>query len=146
MKYQTTKLQNYNRDVFHIQNAFIGLVPEMNCLHLLRSENEQEVLDFLRQRPVNTVVMASFIQDNGLVSKNNRGKFYCYRNADGKLDGVALIGHTTLIESRSTDSLYAFALIARRSETPIHDVRRQNNRNLLEVLCRSKSKAASGLH
>ncbi len=71
-------------------------------------------------RPVYTVVMTSFTQDNGIENANNRGKFYGYRNAQGTLEGVALIGHTTLVESRSDDSLMAFALIARQSETPIH--------------------------
>jgi len=64
--------------------------------------------------------MTSFIQDNGMENDNNRGKFYGYRNADGKIEGVALIGHTTLVEARSEDSLMAFALVARKSETPIH--------------------------
>ncbi len=120
MRYQTAKLLNYNRDVFHIQNPFIELLPDLNRLHLLKNENEPEVLEFLNQRPVHTVVMTSFIQDNGLESKDNRGKFFGYRNAKGTLEGVALIGHTTLIESRSMDSLHAFAIIARQSDTPIH--------------------------
>jgi GNAT superfamily N-acetyltransferase len=64
--------------------------------------------------------MASFIQDNGLESPNNRGKFYGFRNAAGRLEGVALIGHATLIEARNEDALVAFALIARESETPIN--------------------------
>jgi hypothetical protein len=35
----------------------------LNRLHLLKNENEPEVLEFLNQRPVHTVVMTSFIQD-----------------------------------------------------------------------------------
>lgn len=69
---------------------------------------------------MHTVVTTSFIQDNGLEAADNRGKFYGYRNTQGTLEAVALIGHTTLVESRSEDSLAAFALVARESETPIH--------------------------
>jgi len=81
MRYQNAKTLNYNRDVFYDQNRFVGLVPNLNRLHLLKTENELEILEFLRQRPVHTVVMTSFIQDNGLESKDNRGKFFGYRNA-----------------------------------------------------------------
>jgi hypothetical protein len=79
------------------------------------------VLEFLQIRPVHTVVMSSFIQDNGLENADNRGSFYGYRSRAGKLVGVALVGHTTLIEARSEDSLQAFAVIARESATPIHE-------------------------
>jgi uncharacterized protein len=100
-------------------DAFVS-TPDMSRLHVLRLADEQEVLEFLKMRPVHTVVMASFIQDNGLESPNNRGKFYSYRNSAGRLEGVALIGHSTLVEARTEDALTAFALIARESETPIH--------------------------
>ena len=96
------------------------VMPNLQQLSPLTVANEAEVLDFLNLRPVHTVVMTSFIQDNGLESKDNRGKFFGYRDAKGMLEGVALIGHTTLIESRSAYSLHAFALLARQSETPIH--------------------------
>ena len=96
------------------------VMPNLQQLSPLTAANEAEVLEFLNLRPVHTVVMTSFIQDNGFESLENRGKFFGYRNANGRLEGVALIGHTTLIESRSADSLHAFALIARQSETPIH--------------------------
>jgi len=64
--------------------------------------------------------MSSFITDNGIVSDLNRGKFYGYRNVKGELEGVALIGHSTLVEARSDEALQALALTARNSETPIH--------------------------
>jgi len=64
--------------------------------------------------------MTSFINDNGIESSLNRGKFFGYRNDKGALEGVALIGHTTLIEARSEDALKAFAYVARSSETPIN--------------------------
>lgn len=118
MKLQTLTKSNFqNKEAIH---AFIQVVPDMNRLHLLTETNRAEVLEFLNECPVQTVVMMSFIQDNGLESSDNRGKYYGYRNLEGSLEGVALIGHSTLIESRSTDSLMAFALAARQSETPIH--------------------------
>lgn len=57
--------------------------------------------------------MASLIRDNGLVSPRNRGSFYSYRNGYGRLEGVALLGHATLIEARSENSLASFARLAR---------------------------------
>jgi GNAT superfamily N-acetyltransferase len=94
--------------------------PDMSRLQALRAADEAEVLEFLKMRPVHTVVMAGFIQDNGLESPSNRGKFYGYRSFAGKLEGVALIGHATLVEARTEDALVALALEARESETPIH--------------------------
>lgn len=99
---------------------YIMMSPDMANLHELRTENTAEVLAFLSARPVHTVVMSSFIADNGIESELNRGKFYGYRNAAGELEGVALIGHSTLVEARSDEALRALAVIARNSETPIH--------------------------
>lgn len=86
----------------------------------LTESNRAEAMKFLAVRPVHTVVMTSFINDNGLQSELNRGKFYGYRNSEGTLEGIALIGHSTLIEARSDAALRAFAYKARSSETPIH--------------------------
>ena len=102
-------------------------MPPVNRLHLLTNANEAEVVEFLSVRPVQTVLMKSFIQDNGLEGSENRGKFYGWRSAQGTLKGVALIGHTTLLEVRSNDSLTAFALAARVSETPLHIVMADGN-------------------
>ena len=96
------------------------VVPDLMRLQLLKGADKKEVLGFLAQRPVHTVVMSSMIHDNGIESADNRGRFYGYRNAAGRLEGVALIGHTTLVEARSEDALAALALTARESETPIH--------------------------
>jgi uncharacterized protein len=79
----------------------------------LTEAHKEEVLNFLSARPVHTVVMTGFIHDNGLVSSLNRGTFYWCRNEEGQLEGVALIGHATLIEAYSDEALAAFALIAR---------------------------------
>lgn len=96
-----------------------AFASELNPVEILTDYNRTEVLNFLRVRPVHTVIMASFIRDNGMESADNRGKFYGYRNTAGELEGVALIGHTTLIEARSEKALKAFALKAQTSENPI---------------------------
>jgi GNAT superfamily N-acetyltransferase len=97
-----------------------ALAPDLTRVGELGDADTAEVLAFLAERPVHTIVMTSFINDNGLVSSLNRGVFYGFRSDAGKLEGVALIGHTTLVEARTEDSLKAFAFVARESETPIH--------------------------
>ena len=86
----------------------------------LTETEKPEVLSFLTIRPVHTVIMRSFIQDNGLASELNRGRFYGYRNRAGELEGVALIGHTTLVEAHTEEALRALALTAGRSDAKIH--------------------------
>ncbi|MDQ2938288.1 MAG: GNAT family N-acetyltransferase [Acidobacteriota bacterium] len=78
--------------------------------------HEDEVLAFLAQRPIHTVIMAGFIRDNGVVSLLNRGNFYGCRNAKGRLEGVALIGHVTMVEPASDEALELFAQLARKYE------------------------------
>src|SRR5437773_4595688 len=78
----------------------------------LNEENRNEVLGFLAERPVHTVVMAGFIRDNGFTSPHNRGTFYGCRNSEGRLEGVALIGHATLVEARTTRAMQEFSLVA----------------------------------
>ena len=101
-----------------MSDAF-AFASEINPVETLTDYTRTEVLNFLKVRPVHTVIMASFICDNGMESADNRGKFYGYRNSNGELEGVALIGHTTLIEARSEKALKAFAKKAQTSETPI---------------------------
>jgi uncharacterized protein len=78
----------------------------------LTNQDRNEVLAFLAERPIHTVCMVGFIRDNGLESQLNRGAFYGCRNSEGRLEGVALIGHTTLIEVRTDRALKEFALTA----------------------------------
>lgn len=120
MRTQTIAKSNYSKS-----NAFVGrvslrAVPNLERLQILTKADEAEILNFLKIRPVHTVVMTSFIRDNGMESAANRGKYYGYRSANGMIEGVALIGHTTLVESRSDESLTVFAFVARQSEVPIH--------------------------
>jgi uncharacterized protein len=82
-------------------------------VQLLTAKDELEVLAFLSQRPIHTVAMKSLIRDNGLVSPLNRGNFYGCRDVNGSLEGVALVGHATLIETVSDRALQALARVAR---------------------------------
>ncbi len=96
------------------------IVPDLSRLSELKNADRDEALDFLAVRPVHTVVMTSFIRDNGIESHLNRGKFYSYTNVKGVLEGIALIGHTTLVEARTEEAIKALAFAARSAETPIH--------------------------
>jgi predicted GNAT family acetyltransferase len=86
--------------------------PRTVKTELLTDKHQREVLDFLSERPLLTVAMSSFIRDNGLSSTLNRGHFYACRDHQGQLEGVALIGHATLIEARTLGALEAFARLA----------------------------------
>lgn len=79
---------------------------------LTESDGEAEVLDFLAERPTPTVVMRGLIRDNGFESPFNRGTFYACRDREGRLEGVALVGHATFVEARTEGSLRAFAELA----------------------------------
>jgi predicted GNAT family acetyltransferase len=63
---------------------------------------------------VPTVVMSGLVRDNGLESPFNRGTFYACRDREGRLEGVALIGHATLVEARTESALAAFAALAQK--------------------------------
>lgn len=80
----------------------------------LTDDDAAEVLQFLAQRPIHTVAMMSLIQDNGIVSSFNRGTFFGCRDLNGQLEGVALVGHATLMETVSDRALAALAQVARK--------------------------------
>lgn len=79
----------------------------------LTNDDAADVLEFLSQRPIHTVAMMSMIRDNGIVSAFNRGTFYGCRDLNGQLEGVALVGHATLMETVSDRALAALAQVAR---------------------------------
>jgi hypothetical protein len=79
----------------------------------LASSDAAEVLKFLAHRPIHTIAMMGLINDNGIVSPFNRGTFYGCRDLNGQLEGVALVGHATLMETVSDRALAALAQIAR---------------------------------
>jgi predicted GNAT family acetyltransferase len=92
-----------------MQTAPAGSLTAQRLTHA----QQQEALAFLAARPLHTVALVGFIRDNGLESPLNRGQFYATRDQRGKINGVALIGHATLIETESDEALTAFAEIAR---------------------------------
>jgi hypothetical protein len=64
----------------------VMIAPALSRVSVLGEADRDEVLRFLKARPVHTVVMTSFINDNGLESELNRGRFYGYRNNEGTLE------------------------------------------------------------
>ncbi|MBD0326282.1 MAG: GNAT family N-acetyltransferase [Pyrinomonadaceae bacterium] len=102
------------------QNRMTAVPPTFAITHQaltverLASGQEREILAFLAERPLHTVIMAGLIRDNGLISPLNRGVFYACRNAANTLEGVALIGHATLFEARTEAVTAAFASLAQR--------------------------------
>jgi predicted GNAT family acetyltransferase len=80
---------------------------------LTEKDGEQEVLDFLAERPGPTVVMRGLIRDNGFESPFNRGTFYACRDREGRLEGVALVGYHTFVEARTEGAMRAVAELAR---------------------------------
>jgi len=87
--------------------------PATVSVERLTNSDTVEVLQFLAQRPIHTVTMMSLIHDNGIVSPFNRGTFYGCRDLNGQLEGVALVGHATLMETVSDRALAALAQVAR---------------------------------
>jgi hypothetical protein len=87
--------------------------PESVSVERLANSDAAEVLEFLAQRPIHTITMMGMIHDNGIVSPFNRGTFYGCRDLNGQLEGVALVGHATLMETVSDRALAALAQVAR---------------------------------
>jgi predicted GNAT family acetyltransferase len=83
------------------------------AVQTLTNAHQQEALRFLATRPLHTVMLAGLIRDNGIESPLNRGQFYATRNEQGQINGLALIGHATLIETESVEALAAFAHVAK---------------------------------
>ena len=98
----------------HLFDAFAPLRVGTARAEALAPGSEREAAAFLSERPVHAVNLLSLLRDNGLVSRLNRGMFYGYRDERGRLEGVALIGHATLFETRTTRALRALARAAQR--------------------------------
>lgn len=79
----------------------------------LTEGDSDAVLAFLSERPIQTVILAGWIRERGIVSHAHRGTFYGCWNAHGILEGVALVGKATMFEARTSASLSAFARLAR---------------------------------
>ncbi|MGH9944849.1 MAG: GNAT family N-acetyltransferase [Pyrinomonadaceae bacterium] len=96
---------------------------------MLCAEDTVEILAFLATRPLHTVFMAGLIRENGLVSPHNRGKFYaCRDRRTGAVEGVALVGHATLVEARTERALKAFARLARETSDSTHMIMGERER------------------
>jgi ribosomal protein S18 acetylase RimI-like enzyme len=93
---------------------------QRNSLEFAPAEvgTEEKILSALAVPTLTNVVMAGFIRDNGLVSAQNRGRFYVCRNEQKKLEGVALIGHSILFDAFSEGAIEGFASVARRGPSP----------------------------
>ena len=98
-----------------VPNVSERKLPALESVSVERLANSDtaEVLKFLAQRPIHTITMMGLINDNGIVSPFNRGTFYGCRDLNGQLEGVALVGHATLMETVSDRALGALAQIAR---------------------------------
>ena len=102
-----------------LQTSTVHTVNELSSINesvevnRLTNSDATEVLQFLAQRPIHTVAMTSLINDNGIVSPFNRGTFFGCRDLNGQLEGVALVGHATLMETVSNRALAALAQVAR---------------------------------
>lgn len=96
-----------------IENQYLPTADVSVSIERLTNRARNETLAFLAERAVHTVILAGFIRDNGLESPLNRGTMYGCRNSEGRLEGVSLIGHTTLIEARTERALQQFALTAK---------------------------------
>lgn len=93
------------------QTQFLPQMEGTVTADQLAESDRAEVLAFMAENPVHTVCMAGLIRDNGLVSEHNRGTFWGCRS-NGRLEGVALVGHHTLVEARTRRAMREFALVA----------------------------------
>ncbi|HYG08425.1 MAG TPA: GNAT family N-acetyltransferase [Pyrinomonadaceae bacterium] len=89
--------------------------PEQLNVSPLAESHVAEALSFLSERPVDNVIMSGFIRDHGLVSPQNRGRFYSCRNGAGALEGVALVGDGICFDARSEAATKSFATLTRCS-------------------------------
>ncbi len=83
------------------------------AVEMLTSNERAKALAFLSERPIHTFGLTGLIRDNGWISPLNRGSFYVCHDSNGNIEGVALIGHNTLMEVRSDLAIEAFARLAR---------------------------------
>lgn len=98
----------------------LNVMPVRETIFQLTEDDLAEAFDFLTAPHIHSVIMHGFLGDNGFSVKLNRGGFHGYRNSAGDLEGLALIGHSTLFDVRSDAAMDAFAKLARRSVTPIN--------------------------
>ncbi len=98
-------------------NQLFAIQASRLAVSKLSAREEEEVLAFLLEHVEHTFGMIGFIRSNGIVSPHNRGTFYACRNAEGELEGVALIGHATMLEARS-DAARMYPCFLASKKTP----------------------------
>jgi ribosomal protein S18 acetylase RimI-like enzyme len=77
----------------------------------MRAGEEKLLVEALGLQPLMNVMLIGLLRDHGIESPRHRGHFYgCF--ADGRLTGVALIGHHVLLGG-SPESVEFFARVAR---------------------------------
>jgi predicted GNAT family acetyltransferase len=111
--------QQHDSVVTAWQSGSLEVVP-------VAAGSEEEILSALSTPTLSNAIMAGFIRDNGLVSTQNRGRFYVCRNERHEVEGVALIGHTILFEAFNEAAVEGFAAIARR-QTSSHLLMGEHN-------------------
>lgn len=100
------------RDVYPVAPMMAAAVaPE-----LLDEGHTDETLSFLAARPLKGLFLRGYIEDNGLTSPLNRGDFFGVRNRVGSLEAVGLIGHATMFEATTENSLAALAAVAQQDD------------------------------
>ena len=94
-----------------------SVLPPGCGLHPLTAEDADDVLTFLPKKPAHCAYLAGLIEDHGLVSPLNRGAFYASRNFLSEIQGVALVGHATIIEPTNNESIRELAEVAANWES-----------------------------
>jgi predicted GNAT family acetyltransferase len=94
------------------ESGYLSAAATAPMIRPLTNADKAEAVYFLSRRPQQTFLMSGWINDNGIENSLNRGRFYGSRNLRGQLEGVALIGHVTLFETREESALAAFAGLA----------------------------------
>jgi len=97
--------------------SYLPVASAGSRIEELREHEKGEALSFLSTRPLHTVYLASLIHDNGVNNPRNRGSFYTSRTVKGDMEGLALIGHATIVDSQNDSALMAFAHIARNCQS-----------------------------
>jgi hypothetical protein len=89
--------------------------PQQLSVSPLAECHAAEALSFLAARPVDNVIMSGYIREHGVVSPQNRGRFYGCRDDEGTLEGVALIGDGICFDARSEAATKSFAGLTKQS-------------------------------
>lgn len=88
-----------------------GPLAARQLVRELSEADRAQVISLLSEDPMHSVLLYSFIEDNGFNHPSNRGRFYGYF-ANDHLLGVALLGHATLFYARPEVEQEAIACFA----------------------------------